>query len=1119
MRCQTSIRSILPVAVALFLCSLPAPGQISTATLVGAVHDAVGGVVGGAKVDAKNAATGIVRSTVTDSGGEYSIPNLPAGHYSVTVSMTGFKTFTASDVELQVAQRLLLDARLEVGALGQEITVEATAPLIDAQSSSVGQVVNTAAVEHMPLNGRSFWQLTQLTPGANYTPGGQGTRTGGKSIRSSVVSVTVNGAAQTWTGWALDGALITEMQTGGTLIQPNVDAIQEFKVEGSNMPAEYGHTPNVINATLKSGSNQYHGTVFEFLRNNIFDARNFFYIPPAGSTQRTDPLRRNQYGGTFGGPIRKNRTFFFADFERTNVREGQDFNNVVPTNAMRTGDFSSLLAQSKPVQLVDPLTRAPFPNNVIPANRLSSQGQFFLKYLPTPNQVVGGVSRALLTNNLSLDENRGDIRIDQQLGATQLMGRYSINDNIEKDPNAFPTLGAFDLHSRAQNATIGATHTFSAHWIADGRISYYRSIFLFGATLPGTNFNQEAGVQGFNDLTSLYSFPQITMTNYATFTGSPSDQRPKSNRIRNWQSAANLSYASGRHSAKIGADFMHQTAGFFNGSRSVGIFNFVGTYTGNAFADFLTGYPDSVTRDYFKELNGDYATFWSFYAQDNFRITPTLTVNFGLRVELNPFYSGIRGQKSAFDLTTGKLIIPSSIDPAVQPLTATMLQIFRDRFDYTKDLGLPDSIHGTDVNWAPRVGIAWRPFGSSNWVIRSAYGIFDVFPDSNTINNTVATVPFIATQTVFNDRPPAAPTRTWADFFLGQPAVSANPNPGQPCSFGLTLLSCSQPDVDSGSPHFSTTYLQQWNFSIQHQLSASTSFDIAYVGNKTTHMNQNVSRNDPLPGPGQIQARRPYVQWGALTYPIFDENASYNALQAKFEARNFHGLNLLGSYAFSKCIDYTTNESGTPTISLYRFYRAVCDTDLPHAFTGSFDYQLPFGAGKRFLGQARGVVNQIVGGWAIAGIATLRSGTPFTPTISSDLANTGVGGQRPDVVGVPTIVGDPTCWFYISANSACAALSPGTKDAFALPPAQVRYGTGGRNILRSDSLKQLDFTVMKLFPITEAKQLEFRGEFFNVTNHPTFAAPGTTINSASGAQVGSTLNAARIVQLALKLRF
>jgi hypothetical protein len=261
------------------------------------------------------------------------------------------------------------------------------------------------------------------------------------------------------------------------------------------------------------------------------------------------------------------------------------------------------------------------------------------------------------------------------------------------------------------------------------------------------------------------------------------------------------------------------------------------------------------------------------------------------------------------------------------------------------------------------------------------------------------------------------------------------------------------------------------------------------------------------------------VQWGALTYPVFDENGNYNALQAKFEARNFHGLNLLGSFAFSKCIYYTTNESGTPTISLFRFYRAVCDSDLPHAFSGSFDYQLPVGSGKRLLAGARGVVNQALGGWAIAGIVTMRSGTPFTPTISSDLANTGVGSQRPDLIGTPSIVGDPNCWFYVSANTTCAALVPGAKDAFALPPAQVRYGTGGRNILRADGLKQVDFTVMKLFPISEVKQVEFRGEFFNIFNHPTFAAPSATINSASGGQVGSTLNAARIVQLALRFRF
>src|SRR6185437_1560178 len=332
-------------------------------------------------------------------------------------------------------------------------------------------------------------------------------------------------------------------------------------------------------------------------------------------------------------------------------------------------------------------------------------------------------------------------------------------------------LGSFPLHSRAQNANVSLTHVFNPQWVNEARVSYYRSYFYFGGTLQGTNFNQQAGVQGFDDTTSIFSFPQITLTNYSTFTGSPSDQRPKQNRIRNWQYADNISYSSGSHSIKIGAELMHQTSAFINGSRSVGIFNFVGTYTGDAFADFLLGYPDSVTRDYFKELNGDWANFWGFYVQDSYRATRNLTINAGVRLDLNSFYNGIRGQKSAFDFSNGKLIIPSSIDPAVQPLTSTLLPLFSDRIEYTKDLGLPDSIQPTAKNFAPRIGFAWRPGGTDRLVIRSGFGIFYAFPDSNTINNTVATVPFVASTTVFNDRLPLTtpPSRTWADFFLRQP--------------------------------------------------------------------------------------------------------------------------------------------------------------------------------------------------------------------------------------------------------------------------------------------------------------------------------------------------------------
>ena len=1089
--------------------------QISTATLTGSVTDPTGAVVPGAVVEAKNQATQLARTATTDSSGEYVIPDLPPAHYTLTFRAPGFKMFIVPDIELLVAHRAQINAKLEVGQVDQSMTVSEVAPIIDTASASVGQVVNTDAVEHMPLNGRSFWQLTSLTPGATYNPGGQGTRTGGSSIRASVVSVNINGGAANATGWSLDGAFITEMQSGGTMVQPDVDALQEFKVEGANMAAEYGHTPNMVNVTMKSGGNQFHGTMFEFLRNSVFDARNFFYIPPVGSTLQNEPLRRNQYGFTVSGPVIRNKTFFFADWEKTGFLQGVDFNNVVPSSAQRTGDFSQLLQGSKPLQIKDPLTGLAYPGNIIPASVISNQGKFFLPYLPTPNTIVGSTSYSALTNNLLQHQVRADIRMDQVIsGSTQLMGRYSINNNDESDPNPFTTLGAFPLFSRGQSATTALTHVFSPRWVNDVRISYYRSYFLFGPTLGGTNFNQQAGVQGFNDTTSIYSFPQITLTGYATFNGSPFDQRPKSNRHRNWQYADNVSYSSGRHSVKMGAEFLHETAGYVNGSNSVGVFNFVGTYSGNAFADFLLGYPDSVTRDYFKQLNGYEGNFFSSYVQDSFRVTQNLTVNAGVRFEFNGFYNGIRGQKSAFNLATGKLIIPSSIDPAVQPLTSTLLPLFSDRIQYTKDLGLPVGIQSGQPDFAPRFGLAWRPKGSNKMVIRTGYGIFYLYPDGGNINNFVATVPFVASTTVFNDRPPVKPTRTWADFFLGQPNVAANPNPGQPCAFGYTALSCATPNVDSGSITLQATYIQEWNFSVQRQITQSTSIDVSYVGSKSTHLQTQPSINDPAPGPGAIQPRRPYPQWGTAVYGTFDGFGSYNALQAKFEARSWHGLTSLLSYAYSKCLD-----KGAGVTQYYQAVnKAVCDYDLPSVFAGSFDYRLPVGKGQQFLGHAPGFVNQILGGWELAGILTLRSGLPFTPTINGDVANTGVGSQRPQVTGSPVIVGQPSCWFYISANPSCVALAPNAANAFAAA-STFAYGNGGRNILRADGLKQLDVTLMKFFPIGERRGFEFRAEMFNILNHPTFAAPSTAINSSSGAQVSSTLNAARIIQLALKFRF
>jgi hypothetical protein len=320
--------------------------------------------------------------------------------------------------------------------------------------------------------------------------------------------------------------------------------------------------------------------------------------------------------------------------------------------------------------------------------------------------------------------------------------------------------------------------------------------------------------------------------------------------------------------------------------------------------------------------------------------------------------------------------------------------------------------------------------------------------------------------------------------------------------------------VDSGSRWLQTTNIQEWNLSLQHQVTSGISMDVSYVGSKSTHLQTQPSINDPQPGPGAIQARRPYPQWGSIVYGTFDGYGAYDALQAKVETRAWHGLSTLGSFAHSKCLD----KGNGFTQYFQQGAKAVCDYDVSDAFAGSFDYLLPVGHGQAFLANSPKAANAILGGWEMSGILTIRTGLPFTPTISSDTANTGVSNQRPMVVGTPTIVGAPNCWFYVAANAACSSLAQGTSAAFAIP-AQYTYGNGGRNIMRADGLKELNFTLMKQFRLTEAKLFQFRAEMFNITNHPTFAAPSTAINSSSGGQVSSTLNTSRIIQLALKFQF
>jgi Carboxypeptidase regulatory-like domain/TonB dependent receptor len=1085
MRNGISRVAILVLAVCLGQLAL---AQTTTATLSGVVRDPQGGVIPNAAISAVQIETGQSRQTVSGSAGNYTIPNLPIGAYRITASVPGFKKIVIPSITLQVNQEAQVDLRMEIGAVSEEVSVTAAAPILTTESTTVGQVIENQSIESLALNGRQFWQLVALTPGASYTPGGDRTRTGGSSIRSSAVNVQINGTGFIYNGWLLDGIDITEYEQGGTNVQPNVDALEEFKVMSANMPAEYGHTPNAVSATMKSGSNQFHGTLFEFVRNDAVDARNFFAVTK-------NPLRRNQYGGTVGGPIKKNKVFFFADLEKSNQRQAQVFNDTLPTAAMRSGNFSGQKA------IIDPLTGAAFPGNIIPADRIAPQAQFFLKYMPSQSQGAFNAPQ-------SLDVNKGDIKVDAQISEKDhLMGRYSIADNLERDPNQYPSLGLQDLHSRGQSAALTETRVFSPRWLNELRFGYYRDYFLFGAVLPGTNFLQQAGITGYEQTQITPSFPLINLSGYTGFSGSGSNNLPKSNRIRTYQYAESVSYNAGKHEMKFGAQLYHQTHTFFNGQSQEGVFSFTTQYTGNAFGDYLLGYPASVFRAYPLALYGNNGSEWALFWQDTYRVTRNLTLNLGLRWALNPFFNGTQGQTSAIDYASGKIIVPmvngKLIDAVAQPEIPLLLPLFSDRLIGTDKLGLPQSIRKTGSGqWLPRFGLAWRP--NDRMVVRGAYGIFDEYLDTNVTLQWAKVPPFETTQTINNTTP--APTFNWANPFQGQPLVAANPNPGQPCSFGLVLNSCSQPNVFAGLPEMQQTYVQQWNLAVQTQLMKDLSLDVAYVGNKTTHEQMiSVPDNVPAPGAGAIQSRRPYPQWGQFSLGISNGNATYNALQVKLEKRFSAGYQMLLSYTHSKCLDEGTSQTAPQTVNLLKANHAVCDYDLPNNMTVSSVYELPFGKGHKFLGNANRVVNGALGGWQVAGIFTARTGLPFTPTISADQANTGIGGQRPVVVGDPSVSNpSPTLWF----NPA----------AFA-QPAKYTYGNGGRNILRADSLLELDVTLEKNFMITESKRLQFRAEAFNITNTSTFAAPNASIGSASAGIITSTLNAGRVLQGALKFYF
>jgi len=1073
----------------------PAHAQLQGARIVGTIQDPQHAGVPGATVTVTNVATNVAKTVTTDAEGNYVVTPLDPGSYKVSAALSGFQTTVREGVELTVGQAARVELTLGLSTLTTEVLVTTQTPLLNTESATLSQVISNQQIVDLPLNGRSFHELARLTPGvALLAPSGNS-----QLVRPEIVNGNImGGVSGRQTRFLLDGVDITEEHQGGTWIQTSVDALQEFSVQQNAYSAEFHGAGGTFNIVTKSGSNRVRGSAFAFARNDAFDAKNFF-------AQTKEKLERSQFGGTFGGPVviprlinGRDRTFFFASYEGQRRKSGAVDVAIVPSAAQRQGDFRGL------APIYDPLTtsgttRGRFTDNIIPQQRIAPAAAFFLRYLPLPN----GPNNTWVSNPIvEFRQDQVTLRADHQLNTRhRVFVRFSRHSNHEDRPSTFPALGATELWGPAYNLAGALTSNFGSSIVHELRISrmygeYRSTAYVQG---QGADLLAQAGVRGLEQAQdpAIASLPAFSFSGYAGFSGNAGDGRPKWQNRGEYEITDSLTWIKGRHILKSGGRIYRRNILFTDARDHNGTYGFTGVMTqnpasaagtGDGFADFLLGYPASSTRSNPATWWGGYGTYWHAFFQDDFKVTNTLTLNLGLRYEYTPWLTGYRGQAAAFDPTREKSIIVSSktgdIDLSAQRLADVGYALFSDLIQTSSQAGLPINITKNDNRQiAPRLGFAWRPFGPDT-VVRGGYGIFyEAEGTDGRLNFNF--IPFRVSETL-TAASNVVPTRTLADYWLGVPVGSSL---GSVTWIPLPLE--AQPGRD-----------QRWNFGVQHQLFKATALEVDYVGTTGDHQTAAENINLPPAGAGSVQARRPYPRFGNISIQTQAQSSDYHALQMKLQQRPLGGLWYLISYTYSKA----TRRVPAPEIGgNYTYERQPQPWDIPHLLAASAGYALPFGKGRRFLTTAGSIADGIIGGWQMQGIVGYRSGLPFTPTISRDVANIGVGGQRPNRVGSGEL-DNPTidAWF--------------DKTAF-VAPASFTYGDSGPGILRSDHQWNLDLSLFKRFDLRSGRTVEFRAEAFNVPNAVYFAGPNTNIDTTAGGRVTSTSNQARQIQFGLKYTF
>jgi hypothetical protein len=1048
--------------------NLPAVAQ-TTAAIHGVVTDETGAIVVGASVSAVNTLTNEVRAAKTDGNGFYRFPELAVGTYSVKAELAGFKTVNRTGIELTINRDAKVDIQLTVGVVTENVSVVADAPLVEATTNEIGTLVTQRRVVELPLNGRNTLGLVTLVPGA------QALQTGNAQgfIENKV---SVNGAREEDSNWMLDGGDNTSpLRNYGNAV-PNPDAVQEFRVATSNFSAEYGRTVGaVVNVVTKSGTNEYHGTLSEFMRNRSLNAREFFRVDKSALVQ-------NQFGGSLGGRLIRDKTFFFASFEGFR-RRTTGFSNTatVPTTAERGGDFSQTVFKGAPLVPVDPLTGSPFPGRTIPKSRLSPVAQNYLNVaVPLPNDPSRGPNALYQTASNPNDNNQFIGKLDHLLSPNhKLSGAYFISDSV--DTSHF--LGDTDfiwreIRSRQQNLNI---HEF---WtVSPAMLNHLRATFTRSAgnrqVLPDDLTLQDLGAK-FSPLPDGPKMPpNFTVTGW--FDNASANGGPK--KANAYTIADNFDWLQGRHELKFGIEgWLQKMTDVSTAPRMGGSVLFDGSSTTNGLSDLLLGQALTfdVAAQTYKSQNS-----WvlNWFAQDKWRVSNKLVLNFGLRYEM-----------ATWPVTPTNALI--AIVPGMQstcvPQAPTMVV-------FPCDPGIPRAgIKPDHNNFAPRFGIAYDLTGKGKTVIRTGYGISYAFDFFNATQEQQVSIPFQFRKIYRNvsvDDPYGAEGSPFP--FIVDPSHLTF---AQGSSYGFTDL------------NMRTAYTQQYNFSVQHQIGADWTAEAAYVGNVGRKLMGQIDYDAPLRSSTatskNVNQRRPL-------YPTFLDmrmtggfvNSSYNALQTRLERRFSKGLTLLATYALGKTIDesswYSSRNEWADTYNRW-LNKGRGENDRTHLFTVSWVWDVPAFSASSRLSRA------LFEGWSLNGIASFYSGSPLFVITNKDNDYDGnSAGDRPDVVGD---------WYLSPSRSRGEVIKAWFNTSALVANKPNNLGNLGRNVLVGPGSKNVDIGISRSFRITEKHRLQFRGEAFNAFNWVNLSDPEVRVSQVLFGQITNT-SSPRILQFGLKYIF